>query len=153
MRTLYTVEAISKGGRDGAVWSPDRALNDSLGNPLKTDDGFGGPSPELLFAGAYAACFHGALSKVSAKPDAPPVESLVRAFVSLLEDDEGGCHLAVDLHATLPGIDPDRARTLMEEAHRLCPYSKALRGGGTAIKLVVDEPAATETHAAARTGS
>lgn len=139
MRTLYTVEAISKGGRAGAVWSPDRVLNDSLGNPLDPVDGYCGPSPELLFAGAYAACFGGALTKVATKPDAPPPESLVRALVSLVEDAEGGSHLTVELHAHVPGVAADRVRTLMEEAHRICPYSKALRGGGTAIKLVVDE--------------
>jgi len=142
MRTLYTVEAISKGGRSGAVWSPDRVLNDSLGNPLDADDGYSGPSPELLFAGAYAACFHGALAKVAATPDAPTPDSIVRAMVSLIEDDEGGRHLAVDLHASVPGVDHARTRTLMEEAHRICPYSKALRGGGTAIKLIVDSPTA-----------
>ncbi|MND08307.1 hypothetical protein D3C83_308380 [compost metagenome] len=49
----------------------------------------------------------------------------------------------VELHARLPGVDPVRVRNLMEEAHRICPYSKALRGGGTAIKLVVDESANT----------
>ncbi|HWA25268.1 MAG TPA: Ohr family peroxiredoxin [Lacunisphaera sp.] len=139
MRTLYTVEAISKGGRRGAVWSPDRVLNDSLGDPLDPADDYCGPSPELLFAGAYAACFHGALAKVAASPDAPPADSLVRALVSLAEDAEGGSHLMVELHASVPGLDAARVRTLMEEAHRICPYSKALRGGGTAIRLVVDQ--------------
>jgi len=47
------------------------------------------------------------------------------------------CFLAVDLHARLPGIDRTQAQRIMEEAHKTCPYSKALRGDAS-VKLVVD---------------
>ena len=61
----------------------------------------------------------------------------MRALVSLIEDDQGGYRLAVEMHAQLPGIDPIQAQCIMDEAHKTCPYSKALRGD-TAVKLVVD---------------
>jgi hypothetical protein len=67
----------------------------------------------------------------------PIKDSLVRALVSLIEDDQGGYRLAVELHAQLPGIDRAQAQRVMEEAHKTCPYSKALRGD-TAVKLMVD---------------
>jgi len=67
----------------------------------------------------------------------PVVDTTVRALVSLIEDDQGGYLLAVELHAKLPGIDHALAQRLMDEAHKTCPYSKALRGD-TAVKLVVD---------------
>ena len=35
------------------------------------------------------------------------------------------------------GIDPAQAQRIMDEAHKTCPYSKALRGD-TAVKLMVD---------------
>ena len=61
----------------------------------------------------------------------------MRALVSLVEDDHGGYRLAVDLHAKLPGIDPLQVQRIMDEAHKTCPYSKALRGDSS-VKLTVD---------------
>jgi len=58
-------------------------------------------------------------------------------LVSLIEDDKGGYSLAVALHAKLPGIDRTLAKSLMDEAHKNCPYSKALRGESS-VTLVVD---------------
>jgi organic hydroperoxide reductase OsmC/OhrA len=43
----------------------------------------------------------------------------------------------VELHAQLPGIDRAQVQRIMDEAHKTCPYSKALRGDA-AVKLVVD---------------
>ncbi len=63
MKTLFTAEAISKGGRSGTIRTPDGLLDVTLGNPLVKGIGKRGPSPELLFAGAYSACYHGALSQ------------------------------------------------------------------------------------------
>jgi organic hydroperoxide reductase OsmC/OhrA len=52
MKTLFTAEAISKGGRSGTVSSPNQLLNVILGNPLEEGIEKRGPNPELLFAGA-----------------------------------------------------------------------------------------------------
>jgi osmotically inducible protein OsmC len=41
------------------------------------------------------------------------------------------------LHAQLPGIDSAQGQRTMDEAHKTCPYSKALRGDAS-VKLVVD---------------
>ena len=35
MKTLFTAEAISKGGRPGTFQTPDGLLNVTLGNPLE----------------------------------------------------------------------------------------------------------------------
>ena len=61
MKTLYTVEAISKGGRSGTIQATDRPLFIPLGNPLEKGSEQRGPTPELLFAGAYSASFHSAI--------------------------------------------------------------------------------------------
>ena len=137
MKTLFTAEAVSKGGRSGTLQTPDGLLDVTLGNPLKPGIEKRGPSPELLFAGAYAACYHGALSNAAKKLGPPVADSTVRALVSLIEDDQGGYRLAVELHAQLPGTDRALAQRIMDEAHQTCPYSKALRGD-TAVTLVVD---------------
>ena len=65
MKTLFTAEAISKGGRSGTIHSPDQLLNVTLGNPLEKGAEKRGPNPELLFAGAYSACYQGALSNAA----------------------------------------------------------------------------------------
>jgi len=137
MKTLFTAEAISKGGRSGTIQSPDQLLNITLGNPLEKGLEKHGPNPELLFAGAYSACYHGALSNAAKKLGTPVEDSMVRALVSLIEDDQAGYRLAVELRAHLPAINRDRAQRIMEEAHKTCPYSKALRGD-TRVTLVVD---------------
>jgi Ohr subfamily peroxiredoxin len=140
MKTLFTAKAISLGGRSGTLHTPDGLLDITLGNPLVKGLEKRGPSPELLFAGAYSACYHGALSSAAKKLGTPVTDFTVRALVSLIEDEHGGYRLAVDLHAQLPGLDRVQAQRIMEQAHKTCPYSKALRGD-TSIKLIVDEPA------------
>jgi Ohr subfamily peroxiredoxin len=137
MKTLFTAEAISKGGRSGTIESPDELLKFTLGNPLEKGIEKRGPNPELLFAGAYSACYHGALINAAKKLGTPVADSKVRALVSLIEDDQGGYRLGVVLHAHLPGVESAQAQRIMDEAHKTCPYSKALRGD-TSVKLVVD---------------
>ena len=137
MKTLFTTEAISIGGRSGSIQTPDGLLDVALGNPLEKGIERRGPNPELLFAGAYSACYHGALLNAAKKLGSPANDSRVRALVRLIEDDLGGYGLAVELHAKLPGIDRAQAQRIMDEAHKTCPYSKALRGDAS-VKLLVD---------------
>ena len=137
MKTLFTAEAISKGARSGTIKSPDGLLDVTLGNPLEKGIEARGPNPELLFAGAYSACYHGALGNAARKLGTPVQDSTVRALVSLIEDDAGGYRLSVELHAQLPGIERAQAHRIMEAAHQTCPYSKALRGD-TTVTLLVD---------------
>ncbi len=137
MTTLFTAESISKGGRSGTIKTPDGKPIVTLGNPLEKGAEKRGPSPEMLFAGAYSACYHGALINATKKLGTSVTDSTVRALVSLIEDDQGGYRLGVELHAHLPGVDRARAQRIMEEAHKTCPYSKALRGDA-AVALIVD---------------
>jgi organic hydroperoxide reductase OsmC/OhrA len=64
-------------------------------------------------------------------------DSTVRVLVSLVEDDQGGYALALELHAELAGIERELAKRIMEKAHETCPYSKLVRGGA-AVTLVLD---------------
>ncbi|MBL9167875.1 MAG: Ohr family peroxiredoxin [Verrucomicrobiales bacterium] len=137
MKTLFTAQVKSKGGRSGTLEEPAGLLSLTLGNPLIEGEESRGPNPEMLFAGAYSACYHGALRNAAKTLNIPLGDSSVRTLVSLLEDDEGGYRLAVELHAHLPGIQARDAQVVMDEAHRTCPYSKALRGD-TAVTLVLD---------------
>ncbi len=137
MKTLFTSEAISTGGRSGSISSPSGLLNIRLGNPLEKGAENRGPNPELLFAGAYSACYHGALLNAAKKMNQPLEGSTVRVLVSLVEDDHGGYRLAVELRGKLPGVEAAQAKRIMDAAHQTCPYSKALRGD-VAVALAVD---------------
>jgi len=137
MKILFTSEATSKGGRSGTLTSPEGLLDVTLGNPLEKGMEKRGPNPELLFAGAYAACYHGALVNAAERLGTPVNDSIVRAVVSLVEDEKGGYDLTVELHALLPSLDREQAKRIMHEAHQTCPYSKALRGDAL-VTLIVD---------------
>ena len=137
MKPVITSEAISTGGRSGSVETNDGLFKAQLGNPLEKGIERRGPNPEHLFAAAYSACYHGALHNAAKKLGTELKDSKIRAVVNLNEDDSGGYHLSVDLHGQLPGVDRTQAQRIMEEAHKTCPYSRALRGDAP-VKLIVD---------------
>ena len=137
MKSVIKSEAISTGGRSGSVETTDGLIKTQLGNPLEKGIESRGPNPEHLFASAYAACYHGALLNAAKKLGTPVKDSKVRAVVNLNEDESGGYHISVDLHGQLPGVDRPQAQKIMEEAHKTCPYSRALRGDAP-VKLIVD---------------
>jgi len=60
-----------------------------------------GPNPELLFAVAYSACYHGALGNAAKKLGIAVENSTVRALVSLTEDDSDGFRLGLELLRSL----------------------------------------------------
>lgn len=124
-------EAISVGGRDGTLRSSERPEAASFVHPTEK------PNPELLFAGAYAACFHSAMIGVAKALGTPLIDSVLHARVGQVKDDAGDSRLVVELRARLPGVGDEQARELMETAHKTCPYSRALRGEAT-VALVVD---------------
>lgn len=137
MKTLFTSEAIADNGRSGRITNPAGLLDVQLGNPLEAGAETKGPNPETLFAGAYAACYHGAVFNAAKRLGLSAEGSQVRALVSLLEQDDGGYRLRVELRAKLPDLNREQAMKVMEAAHQTCPYSKALRGEA-AVVLAVD---------------
>lgn len=134
---LFTSESINKGGRSGTIRTPDGKPITPLGNPFEKGGENSDPSPELLFAGAYSACFHGALMNAAKAAATTLNDSTVRVLVSLLEDAAGAYSLEVEIHARMPGVSRSQAQALIEAAHRTCPYSKAMRGESP-VTLTVD---------------
>lgn len=126
----HVAEAISHGGRDGTLRSAEHPDATSFIDPAAK------PNPELLFAGAYAACFHSAMQGVAKALGERLSDSVLHVRVGQVKNDSGDSRLIVELRARLPGLADDKARELMETAHKLCPYSKALRGEAT-VALVV----------------
>lgn len=56
-----------------------------------------------------------------------PTDVEVDAEIDLNLDD-GSYFLRARLNVSLPGIDRDIARELLDAAHGICPYSKAVHG-------------------------
>jgi len=48
--------------------------------------------------------------------------------------------LAVTLRISLPAVEPEQARTLIEAAHQVCPYSNATRGNIDVTVTLVPAP-------------
>lgn len=125
-KVLYTARTHTTRGRDGAARSSDGRLDVRLTPPGAAGDG---TNPEQLFAAGWSACFIGAMQHVAAVRKQPlPKDVAVDAEVDLALTTDGGFQLQARLYVSLPGVDPQIARDLVEAAHATCPYSKATRG-------------------------
>jgi Ohr subfamily peroxiredoxin len=140
---IYTTTVTVSGGTashgraSGRARSADGVLDLSLHMPAELGGDGQGTNPEQLFAAAFAACFHGALSLVARQAALDPRAISVEATVAFGRDpDDGGYLLCVDLVVKWPGIDPAIAAPLLEAADSLCPYAKmALQGTPATITL------------------
>jgi lipoyl-dependent peroxiredoxin len=129
-KVLYTARAHVAGGREhGHGRTSDGALEVDLRLPEELGGPGGATNPEQLFAVGFAACFEGALGVVARRQKADVSDAAIEAGVALLPTGDGGFRLAVQLDVTLPTVaDPEVARTIVEAAHAVCPYSNATRG-------------------------
>lgn len=124
-KVLYTGKTHTTGGRDGATRSDDGRLDVKLSSPGSSRPG---TNPEQLFAAGWSACFIGAIGLAAGQMKvALPADLAVDTEVDLRNRD-GGYFLQAWLNVSLPGVDADVARQLVDAAHQTCPYSKATRG-------------------------
>lgn len=127
---LYTTSARATGGRDGGSQTLDGAFDIKLTTPKELGGAGGeGNNPEQLFAAGYAACFIGAMKFVASQNSdlSVPADTSVVATVGIGPRAAGGFGLEVSLKIDLPGLDSNKAETLIEKAHEVCPYSNATR--------------------------
>ncbi len=126
---LYTAQATSTGGRDGASKSNDGRLEVSLSTPKELGGAGGaGTNPEQLFVAGYSACFIGAMKFVAMKEKITlPQDLAITASVGIGPIPQG-FGIKANLQVRLPGMDKSAAQGLVEKAHQVCPYSNATRG-------------------------
>jgi lipoyl-dependent peroxiredoxin len=123
---LYTAKVHTAGGRDGGTsCSSDGNLDVRFSPP----GGHGpGTNPEQLFAAGWSACFESAVGIVARRKRVTlPTGFAIDAEVDLRLVD-GFYSLGARLNVSMPGVAHDVAQTLVDEAHALCPYSRATRG-------------------------
>ena len=135
VKVLYTAKTETAGGREyGASRSSDGLLDIRLSTPGSSRIG---TNPEQLFAAAWSASLESAISAAARQRKIVfPVGLAIEAEVDLCLAD-GAYFLRARLNVSLPGVDREIARALVDEAHQICPYSKATRGNiDVAINLV-----------------
>lgn len=125
----YRTTATATGGRDGRARTDDGSLDVKLATPKELGGGGGeGNNPEQLFAAGYSACFLAAMKAVAAKDKITvPADATVTATVGIGPRSEGGFGIDAALKISLPGMDKAQAKTLVDKAHQVCPYSNATR--------------------------
>ncbi|MDN6882670.1 organic hydroperoxide resistance protein [Variovorax sp. CAN2819] len=124
-QVLYTGKTHTTGGRLGASRSSDGHLDIQLSPPGGNGTG---TNPEQLFAAGWSACFIGAMGKAAgALKVRLPADLSVDAEVDLVLE-EGQYFLQARLNVSLPGLDRETARAVVDTAHQTCPYSKLTRG-------------------------
>ncbi len=129
MKILYKAQANSIGGRKGKVTVTDSPLEFQMAAPVELGGtGEKGANPEQLFAAGYAACFESAILHVARIRKLDLKETSVQAEVGIGPNGQGGYLLAVWITATLNGVDQEIADEVVQEAHKVCPYSNATRG-------------------------
>jgi len=119
-KVLFTGKTHNTNGKDGAAKSSDGLLDLKLPQPH--------PAAENLFSAAWSHCYMGAIELAAGKKKIklPPQISVDNEIKLHLGD--GGFVLSARLDVSLPGIDRAAAQALIEEAHTICPYSKATHG-------------------------
>ncbi len=137
-KVIYKAKATATGGREGRAISDDNVLDVKLTTP-KSMGGSGdtGTNPEQLFAAGYSGCFLGAIKAVGARDKVKvPADASVTGVVGFGAVPQGYL-IEVELHITLPGMDKTAAQALIDNAHKVCPYSNATRGNiDVTLKLV-----------------
>ncbi|MEP1217326.1 MAG: organic hydroperoxide resistance protein [Marinobacter sp.] len=128
-QVVYRASAEATGGRDGRAISSDGILDVELSTPKELGGAGGkGTNPEQLFAAGYSACFIGAMKFVAGRDKLNmPEDASIEGVVGIGQI-PGGFGVEVELKISLPGMDDAQAQKLMDEAHKVCPYSNATRG-------------------------
>jgi lipoyl-dependent peroxiredoxin len=124
-KVVYTARTRTTGGRENGVSrSSDGRLDIQLSSPGSPRIG---TNPEQLFAAAWSACFETAIGSAAHKRKIMLPQLTINAEVDLHLAD-GEYSLSARFNVSLPGLDRDIARSLVEEAEHTCAYAKATRG-------------------------
>lgn len=141
MKTLYKAKVTTSGGREGHLKSDDGILDMKVSMPK----GMGGKgekhtNPEQLFAAGYSSCFGSALQVIAKKHKVDLGDFNVTATVKIGTLEDGNLQLAVILDSYIPDVDVETGEKIVNEAHEICPYSRATRDNiDVTLNLMLDE--------------
>lgn len=127
MKIFYKTSATATGGRDGHTQVDDGSIGFDLVS-FQNKEGKQGTNPEQLFAMGYAACFDSAMNHVASTLNLKPTNSSTSVAVGISQKTDGAFGLDLDITITVEGLSEAEAKTLIQKAHEVCPYSNATRG-------------------------
>ncbi len=136
-KVLYRAKASATGGRNGKTHLDEGGLWIATAIPKDMGGDGQGSNPEQLFALGYASCFGSAVLYVAGQKKIDASKARVTCEVGIGSKEGGGFALEAKLTVSLPGLDPEAARELVEAAHQVCPYSNATRGN-MPVELLVE---------------
>ena len=122
----YVTRATTKGGRDGRAVLEDGKLALAMALPKDIGGSGEGHNPEQLFALGWSSCFGQAVLLLAKKHGLDGQAAKVTCEVTL-DKDATSFGLKANLTLAIPGAEKDKLQALIEEAHQICPYSKATR--------------------------
>jgi lipoyl-dependent peroxiredoxin len=123
----YVTKATTSGGRNGRAVLDGGALALAMALPKDLGGAGDGHNPEQLFALGWSSCFGQAILVLAKKHGLDGQAAKVTCEVTLNIND-GAFSLAAELKVALPGADKAKLQALIEDAHTICPYSKATKG-------------------------
>ena len=132
----YSTKATTSGGRNGRAVLEDGGLALAMALPKDLGGSGDGHNPEQLFALGWSSCFGQAILALAKKHGLDGQAAKVTCDVTLNVND-GAFSLAAELKLALPGADKAKLQALIEDAHSICPYSKATRGNVPVTLTVV----------------
>ena len=132
----YTTTATTKGGRDGRSVLEDGKLALAMALPKDMGGNGDGHNPEQLFALGYSSCFGQAILALSKKHGLDGAAAKVTCAVTI-DKDETSFALKAELKVSIPGADKAKVEALVEDAHKICPYSRATRNNMSVTLTVV----------------
>jgi Ohr subfamily peroxiredoxin len=123
----YVTKATTSGGRNGRAVLEGGGLALAMALPKDLGGVGDGHNPEQLFALGWSSCFGQAILVLAKKHGLDGQAAKVTCEVTLNVND-GAFSLAAELKVALPGADKAKLQALIEDAHTICPYSKATKG-------------------------
>ena len=132
----YKISATTKGGRNGRAVLENNGL--ALAMALQKEFGGNGDghNPEQLFALGWSSCFGQAILALAKKHGLDGQDARVTCALSM-DKDEISFGFKAELTVTIPGADKDKVKALVEDAHKICPYSRATRNNVPVTLTVV----------------
>lgn len=129
MSKLYAAEVttVGEGRHGGRSTSADGNLNVQHAFPAELGGAGGGTNPEQLLGAGWSACFRGALDRAASRQQIKLRDVEVSATITLHAEGDNFWLSAV-LEARTGSVDEPTLVALMNDAHQLCPYSKATAG-------------------------
>ena len=132
----YTISATTKGGRNGRAVLENNGLALAMGLQKEFGGNGEGHNPEQLVALGWSSSFGQAILALAKKHDLDGQDARVTCTIGM-EKDEFSFGFKAELKVTIPGADKAKVQALVEDAHKICPYSRATRGNVPVTLTVV----------------